>query len=158
MVYSGGNRHSRQFLGEGESDAVRHSRPQAGRERPRYSSGQVPRRAICRSGQDRCLYVFSTKEFESVNETIRQAPITSKQARDYLRIFLSGASDEIPDKQGRVTIPPTLRSYAGLGKELVVIGVGSRAEIWDSAAWSEYLAKQENSFSEISEEVVPGLF
>jgi MraZ protein len=109
-------------------------------------------------GQDRCLYVFSTKEFESVNETIRQAPITSKQARDYLRIFLSGASDEIPDKQGRVTIPPTLRSYAGLGKELVVIGVGARAEIWDSAAWSEYLAKQENSFSEISEEVVPGLF
>jgi MraZ protein len=104
------------------------------------------------------LYVFSTKEFESVNETIRQAPITSKQARDYLRIFLSGASDEIPDKQGRVTIPPTLRSYAGLGKELVVIGVGSRAEIWDSAAWSEYLAKQENGFSEISEEVVPGLF
>ena len=109
-------------------------------------------------GQDRCLYVFSTKEFESVNETIRQAPITSKQARDYLRIFLSGASDEIPDKQGRVTIPQALRSYAGLGKELVVIGVGSRAEIWDSVAWSEYLAAQENSFSEISEEVVPGLF
>jgi MraZ protein len=75
-----------------------------------------------------------------------------------LRIFLSGASDEIPDKQGRVTIPQALRSYAGLGKELVVIGVGSRAEIWDSAAWSEYLAAKENSFSEISEEVVPGLF
>ena len=50
-------------------------------------------------GQDRCLYVFSSKEFEAINETIRQAPITSKQARDYLRIFLSGASDEIPDKQ-----------------------------------------------------------
>ena len=109
-------------------------------------------------GQDRCLYVFSTKEFDAVNETIRQAPITSKQARDYLRIFLSGASDEIPDKQGRVTIPQALRSYAGLGKELVVIGVGSRAEIWDSSAWSEYLSKQESSFSEISEEVVPGLF
>lgn len=109
-------------------------------------------------GQDRCLYVFSTKEFESVNETIRQAPITSKQARDYLRIFLSGASDEIPDKQGRVTIPAALRSYAGLGKELVVIGVGARAEIWDLAAWNEYLTKQENNFSEISEEVVPGLF
>lgn len=109
-------------------------------------------------GQDRCLYVFSTKEFEAVNETIRQAPITSKQARDYLRVFLSGASDEIPDKQGRVTIPPALRSYAGLGKELIVIGVGARAEIWDLAAWNEYLDKQENNFSEISEEVVPGLF
>ena len=109
-------------------------------------------------GQDRCLYVFSTKEFEAVNETIRQAPITSKQARDYLRVFLSGASDEIPDKQGRVTIPAALRSYAGLGKELIVVGVGARAEIWDLAAWNEYLAKQENNFSEISEEVVPGLF
>ena len=109
-------------------------------------------------GQDRCLYVFSSKEFEAINETIRQAPITSKQARDYLRIFLSGASDEIPDKQGRVTIPPALRTYAGLGKELVVIGVGSRAEIWDAAAWTDYLANKENDFSEISEEVIPGLF
>ena len=109
-------------------------------------------------GQDRCLYVFSSKEFEAINETIRQAPITSKQARDYLRIFLSGASDEIPDKQGRVTIPPALRTYAGLGKELVVIGVGSRAEIWDATAWTDYLANKENDFSEISEEVIPGLF
>jgi MraZ protein len=109
-------------------------------------------------GQDRCLYVFSTKEFEAVNETIRLAPITSKQARDYLRVFLSGASDEIPDKQGRVIIPQALRSYAALGKDLVVIGVGSRAEIWDQAAWKDYLANQENSFSEISEEVIPGLF
>jgi MraZ protein len=109
-------------------------------------------------GQDRCLYVFSTKEFEAINETIRQAPITSKQARDYLRIFLSGASDEIPDKQGRVTIPPALRTYAALGKELVVIGVGSRAEIWDATAWADYLANKENDFSEISEEVIPGLF
>ena len=109
-------------------------------------------------GQDRCLYVFSSKEFEAINETIRQAPITSKQARDYLRIFLSGASDEIPDKQGRVTIPPALRTYAALGKELVVIGVGSRAEIWDASAWADYLANKENDFSEISEEVIPGLF
>jgi MraZ protein len=109
-------------------------------------------------GQDRCLYVFSTKEFEAVHENIRQAPVTSKQARDYLRVFLSGASDEIPDKQGRVTVPSALREYANLGKELIVIGVGSRAEIWDATTWHEYLANQENSFSEISEEVIPGLF
>jgi MraZ protein len=109
-------------------------------------------------GQDRCLYVFSTKEFEAVHENIRQAPVTSKQARDYLRVFLSGASDEIPDKQGRVTVPPALRQYANLGKELIVIGVGSRAEIWDATTWHQYLASQENSFSDISEEVIPGLF
>ncbi|MFM7014368.1 MAG: division/cell wall cluster transcriptional repressor MraZ [Actinomycetota bacterium] len=113
---------------------------------------------VLTKGQDRCLYVFSSKEFEAINENIRQAPITSKQARDYLRVFLAGASDEIPDKQGRVTIPQALRQYAGLGKDLVVVGVGSRAEIWDASAWNDYLASQENNFSEISEEVIPGLF
>lgn len=109
-------------------------------------------------GQDRCLYVFSAREFEAVHEKIQQAPITSKQARDYLRVFLSGASDEQPDKQGRVTIPQALREYAGLGRDLAVIGVGARAEIWDAKAWQQYLAKQEDDFSEVSEEVIPGLF
>ena len=82
-------------------------------------------------GQERCLYVFSEEEFARVHEQMRAAPLSSKQARDYIRVFLSGASDEVPDKQGRVTIPAALRSYAGLGKELAVIGAGSRAEIWD---------------------------
>ena len=61
-------------------------------------------------GQERCIYVFSEKEFARVHEQMRAAPIASKQARDYIRVFLSGASDEVPDKQGRVTIPPALRS------------------------------------------------
>ena len=109
-------------------------------------------------GQDRCLFVFSTTEFALVHEKIRQAPVTSAEARNYLRVFLSGASDEQPDKQGRITIPAALREYAGLGKDLVVIGVGTRAEIWDATAWNEYLAKQENSFANVAEEVIPGLF
>ena len=109
-------------------------------------------------GQDRCLYVFSTAEFELVHDKIRQAPVTSAEARNYLRVFLSGASSEQPDKQGRVTIPATLRQYAGLDKDLVVIGVGNRAEIWDAKAWNEFLTTHEASFSNISEEVIPGLF
>ena len=72
-------------------------------------------------GQERCIYVFSQKEFERIHEQMRQAPLSSRQARDYMRVFLSGASDEVPDKQGRVTIPPALREYAGLGRELAVI-------------------------------------
>jgi MraZ protein len=102
--------------------------------------------------------VFSTAEFSLVHDKIRQAPVTSAEARNYLRVFLSGASDEEPDKQGRITIPAALREYAGLGKDLVVIGVGTRAEIWDATAWNEYLAKQENSFANVAEEVIPGLF
>jgi MraZ protein len=109
-------------------------------------------------GQDRCLFVFSAAEFALVHEKIRQAPVTSAEARNYLRVFLSGASDEQPDKQGRITIPAALRDYAGLGKDLVVIGVGTRAEIWDATAWNDYLAKQENSFANVAEEVIPGLF
>ena len=81
-----------------------------------------------------------------------------KGARDYLRVLLSGASDETPDKQGRVVLPSLLRSYAGLTKDLVIIGVGSRAEIWDATAWNEYLAQNEENFANQVEEVIPGLF
>lgn len=109
-------------------------------------------------GQERCIYVFSTREFESMHEKIRQAPVTSKQARDYLRVFLSGASAEAPDKQNRITIPAALRNYAGLDRELTVIGAGSRAEIWDTEAWEAYLAEQEAAFADTAEEVIPGLF
>lgn len=109
-------------------------------------------------GQERCLYVFSVREFERVHEQLRAAPLSSKQARDYIRVFLSGASDEVPDKQGRVTIPPPLRDYAGLGRELAVIGAGTRAEIWDAQAWNDYLNEKEAAFSDTEEEVVPGLF
>lgn len=109
-------------------------------------------------GQDRCLFVYSTREFEELHEKIKQAPVTSKQARDYLRLFLSGAHAEVPDKQHRVTLPPLLRNYAGLDRELTVIGAGNRAEIWDTTAWNEYYAEQESNFSEITEEVIPGLF
>jgi MraZ protein len=109
-------------------------------------------------GQEHCVYVFSEREFESLHEKIRQAPVTSKQARDYLRVFLSGADSETPDKQNRVTVPTQLRAYAGLERDLVVIGAGSRAEIWDADAWNTYLAEQEAAFANTAEEVIPGLF
>ncbi|MCY0904233.1 division/cell wall cluster transcriptional repressor MraZ [Arthrobacter sp. H14-L1] len=107
-------------------------------------------------GQERCIYVFSQSEFEKVHEEMRRSPLSSRQARDYSRVFLSGASDEVPDKQGRVTIPAVLRTYAGLGRELAVIGAGSRAEIWDAKAWEDYLEEKENAFSERDEETLPG--
>ncbi|MDA8992885.1 division/cell wall cluster transcriptional repressor MraZ [Aquiluna sp.] len=109
-------------------------------------------------GQERCLYVFSAKEFQDVHDKVRQAPVTSEEARRYLRVFLSGASDETPDKQGRVLVPALLREYADLTKELVIIGVGSRAEIWDAAAWQTYLASNEETFASQAQEVIPGLF
>jgi len=109
-------------------------------------------------GQERCIYVFSAAEFASMHERIRQAPVTSREARNFLRVFLSGAHAETPDKQRRVTIPPALRTYAGLDRELTVAGVGTRLEIWDTNAWQEYMASEEPAFADIAGEVIPGLF
>ncbi|MFN8078753.1 MAG: division/cell wall cluster transcriptional repressor MraZ [Kineosporiaceae bacterium] len=109
-------------------------------------------------GQERCLYVFPVAEFSRIAGQLRQAPVTSKQARDYLRVFLSGASDEVLDRQGRITVPAMLRGYAGLDRECAVIGAGDRIEIWDATAWETYLAEQESSFADQAEEVVPGIF
>lgn len=109
-------------------------------------------------GQERCLYVFSQREFETIHEKIRQSPVSNKQARDFNRLFLSGANQETPDKQHRVTIPAGLREYAGLDRDLTVIGAGNRAEIWDAEAWNEYYANTESDFANTTEEVIPGLF
>ena len=106
-------------------------------------------------GQERALFVFPMEEFTRLSEQLRTAPMTNKAARDYLRVFLSGAIDEVPDRQGRITIPPVLREYARLTRDCTVIGAGSRIEIWDSAAWDVYLSGNEQSFVELDGEVVP---
>ena len=109
-------------------------------------------------GQEHCIYAFPAQEFEQMTVELRRAPLTSKQARDYIRVLLSGAYKEVPDKQGRITLPPDLRKYAGLDRELTVIGAGSRAEIWNSQAWNDYLSVQEDVFSQTENEIIPGMF
>lgn len=109
-------------------------------------------------GLERCLFVYSQREFEVLHGKIKNAPVTNKQARDFLRVFLSGASQESPDSQRRVTIPANLREYAGLDRDLTVIGAGDRAEIWDTTAWSTYYENVEADFVNTTEEVIPGLF
>lgn len=112
---------------------------------------------VITKGQERCLYVLPPSEFERIQEALASAPMTNPAVRAYSRTFFAGASDEIPDAQGRITIPPPLREYAGLTKDCVVIGANTRVEIWDSAAWQDYSAATEQAFVEASE-VVPGLF
>lgn len=125
---------------------------------PAKFRGELAEGLVITRGQERCLYVFSEGDFAEMHERVRLAPVSSKQVRDYMRVFLSGAHAETPDKQHRVTIPPALREYAGLDRELAVIGAGSRAEIWDAEAWQRYLSEQEAAFAAIEEEVIPGLF
>jgi MraZ protein len=112
---------------------------------------------VITKGQERCLCVWPLEGFRSLTEDLRKAPLTSKGARDYTRVLFAGAQDEVPDRQGRVTIPPHLRDYAGLRRECAVIGANTRVEVWDGATWERYLAAQEDAFSALSQEVPPGL-
>ena len=112
---------------------------------------------VITKGQDRCLYVWPRRRFEELTERVRQASFTDKSSRDFLRILFSGASDELPDRQGRITIPPVLREYARLSRECVVIGAMDRLEIWDADAWRSYSEEQEETFSQVSAEVMPGV-
>jgi MraZ protein len=111
---------------------------------------------VITKGQERCLYVFTAVEFGRIAAQLRGQPVTHKAARAYGRVFFASAHDEVPDKQGRVTIPAHLREYAGLDRELVVIGASSRVEIWDRHAWEVYLAESEDAFAGIEEGVLPG--
>jgi MraZ protein len=107
--------------------------------------------------QERCLYVFPVEEFCRITEALRTAPVTAKAVRDYSRVFFASACDEIPDRQGRVTIPHNLREYSGLKGDCRVIGANTRLEIWDYNAWDSYIAEQEVNFSSVSREVLPGI-
>lgn len=108
-------------------------------------------------GQERCLYVFTTADFLTRTEPLRTAPLSAKDIRSYSRMLHALATEETPDKQGRVTIPERLREYAGLTKDCVVIGAGDRVEIWDAAAWETFREEQESAYAERDMEVVPGL-
>ncbi len=109
-------------------------------------------------GQERCLYGWPRAEFLRFTEQLRAAPITHRGARDFARMLAAGATDEKPDKQGRVTIPSALRSYAGLERDCTVVGAMTRVEIWDADAWESYQSEKEPLFADISEEVLPGIF
>lgn len=106
--------------------------------------------------QERCLAIWPISAFVEVAQTVRIAT-SSQNVRDYQRMLASGASDETPDKQGRITIPPHLRAYAGLDKDCVVVGAINRVEVWDAIAWEQYSAEKESAYAELNETVFPGV-
>ncbi|WP_040284576.1 division/cell wall cluster transcriptional repressor MraZ [Tessaracoccus massiliensis] len=103
-------------------------------------------------GQERALDVFPRATFEAKMTAALSAPSTVKEVRDYQRMLMAGASEEVPDRQGRITIPPHLRAYAGLDRDVVVIGSGDRAEIWNAEAWQKYSEAREQAFAEMDSE------
>lgn len=103
--------------------------------------------------QERALAVYPKATFEALLRPVLNAPSTLKQVRDYQRMLTAGASFEVPDRQGRVTIPPLLRTYAGLDRDVVVIGAGDRAEIWDASTWLTYSDANEDGFADMDSAV-----
>lgn len=113
--------------------------------RERLSSGLV-----FAPSQDRCIDVFPLTAFERRVEQLRSLPREEQRARAYLRVFLAGAQEEKPDAQGRVTVPPRLRAYAGLEKDLTINGADEKIEIWDRATWDEYRDAAEDAFASLT--------
>jgi len=111
-------------------------------------------RFVVTRGLDKCLFAYPMDEWKEVESKLRQLPLTKKDARAFTRFFFSGAIECEVDKQGRINIPHTLRTYAGLEKECVVIGVSSRVELWSREIWEDYFSESENSFAEIAENLM----
>lgn len=98
---------------------------------------QLGEEFVLTKGLEGCLFVYPTDAWEEFAESLEKLPLTKKDARKYVRFFMSGAAQCEIDKQGRILVPPVLREYAGLDKEVVLAGVGKRIEIWDRAKWNE---------------------
>ncbi len=118
----------------------------------KYREQLGPRFFIAR-GLDKCLYVYPSEEWALVLQKVKEMPLNQKDSRAYARYFLSGASDVEPDKQGRINLPGGLREYAGLAKDVYVLGVGTRLEIWDKVEWDNAKAAYAEDFSNIAEGV-----
>ncbi len=94
---------------------------------------------VVTKGLDGCLFVYAQEEWEQLENKINSLPMS--KSRDLQRFFLSSAADVNPDKQGRILLPNTLRRYAKLEKDVTIIGVSRRAEIWSTQVWEEYNEK-----------------
>lgn len=93
---------------------------------------------VVTKGLDKCLFVYPYEEWKNFEQKLRTLPLTSKEARAFIRFFFAGAAECEADKQGRVLIPAGLREHASLEKELSIIGVSTRVEIWNREAWENY--------------------
>ena len=106
---------------------------------------------IITKGLDGCLFGFSQTEWSNFEEKLKTLPLTNKNARDFVRFFLSGAIECEIDKQGRFLIASNLREYANMEKDVVIIGVGTRLEIWNRDKWKNYTSGENISADEIAE-------
>ena len=106
---------------------------------------------VVTKGLDGCLFVYANTEWNNFEEKLRTLPLTNKNARQFTRFFLAGAAACEVDKQGRILIPQVLRKFAKLEKDVVLVGVASRIEIWSKEVWEESISTYDTDMDEVAE-------
>ncbi|HOY10394.1 MAG TPA: division/cell wall cluster transcriptional repressor MraZ [Candidatus Omnitrophota bacterium] len=105
-------------------------------------------------GLDKCVFMFAEEEWRIQEKKFKSMPFTKQESRHFNRLFFSGAADVIPDKQGRFIIPPYLKTYAGIQKDTILVGVSNRIEIWDAGTWASFYDNNSESFERIAENMM----
>ena len=140
------------FLGE-----YQHSMDEKGRVvLPRKFRDDLLAGCVVTQGQENCLYVFSKDQWQIETDRVSRLPRTNRRARNYARSFFSGASEQMPDRQGRVQLTEKQRRYAGLEGAVTVVGVAERIELWSPESWEAVAAEADGDFARIEEELSAG--
>jgi len=105
-------------------------------------------------GLDKCLFMFSEEEWKQQESKLKAMPFTKQQSRTFNRLYFSGAVDVVPDKQGRILIPQYLKDFADIKREVTIVGVSNRIEIWSKLVWDDFYGTSKQSFEEISEKLM----
>lgn len=109
---------------------------------------------VATKGLDNCLFVYPMEEWQRLEEKMKALPFTKADARAFVRFFFSGATECEVDKQGRILLPANLRAHAKLDRDLVIIGVSTRVEIWSKEEWNKYTEQSEATYEELAEKIV----
>lgn len=149
MVRSGEEGRQEVFLGE-----FQHSIDEKGRLiiPARLREGLGPR-FVMTKGLDQCLFAYPLEEWRALEEKLKTLPFVKAEARAFMRFFFAGAAECEFDRQGRVLIPPALREYAALEREVTILGVSTRVEIWSTELWQEYSRKAQADYEAIAEKL-----
>ncbi|MBI3313141.1 MAG: division/cell wall cluster transcriptional repressor MraZ [Candidatus Omnitrophica bacterium] len=105
-------------------------------------------------GLDRCLFVFTEESWKTQEKKFREMPFTKTESRKFNRLYFSGASDVVCDKQGRILIPSYLKEYAAIKTDVVIIGVSDRIEIWSKEKWKEFYQSNHDQFEDLAEKLI----
>jgi MraZ protein len=108
-------------------------------------------------GLDKCLFMFSEEEWKTVEQKFKGMSFTRQDSRRFNRLYFSGAVEIVADKQGRILIPNYLKDYALIKKDVVIIGVSNRVEIWAKDQWREFYKANLGSFEETAEKLIENL-